>query len=127
MDGLFDNRVSPATERLACPILIGTEISLDLVTAYDDVVKHIPGMAQSEGAFVVRELVVRRKPSRNEPRPLSVRGRTATQDKSRVRHSNFSTMHCHIIIDASPKSMTASNPISSAPNESLTSTGIPQP
>jgi len=57
MDSLFDDRVCPATERLACPILMAMEISLDRVAAYVDVVEHIPGMAQSEAACVVRESV----------------------------------------------------------------------
>jgi len=58
MDGLFDNRVRPATKRLACAILrMGTEISLKLVALYVDTVECTPGMAQSEGACVVRESV----------------------------------------------------------------------
>jgi hypothetical protein len=55
VNGLFDDRVRAATERLACPILqMRMEISPEVVALNVDVVEYTPGMAQSGGACVVR-------------------------------------------------------------------------
>jgi len=85
VDGLFDDRVGPTTERLACPILqIRMEISPDVVVFYLDVAGHTPGMAQSGRACVVRQLLGGNQAGICD---ILYNGLVGTQDKSRTSGS----------------------------------------